>query len=280
MGIDGRYAISGDKDRTIKLWEVESGRLLRTFKPNADAVKSVSLSADGSYILAHNGYEILKLWKVSSGRCIRTFKGVVSNCSISLGGDGRYAMTASGSVKLWEIATGSCMRTFKLADSMDSISMSADGHYALSGSHKGMLNLLDVESGRCLLTLEAHAGEVKSVCLSTDGRYALSGGEDKTLKLWELDWELEEKEPADWDEGARPYLEIFLAQHTPYAGALSPDRVPTEEEITLALTRRGMPTWTEANFQQFLYTLGCAGYGWLRREGVRRELEKLAKERK
>ncbi len=107
---------------------------------------------------------------------------------------------------------------------------------------------------------------------------ALSGSGDKTLKLWMLDWELADKEPANWDEGARPYLEVFLTSHTPYAGTLPKHRNPTDEEITLALTRRGKPVWTEDDFQQLFYTLGCAGYGWLRPEGVRRELEKMARE--
>ncbi|MCY7275749.1 MAG: hypothetical protein LH702_18940, partial [Phormidesmis sp. CAN_BIN44] len=121
-----------------------------------------------------------------------------------------------------------------------------------------------------------------------DGRWALSGSTDSTLILWSLDWELEDRLPADWDEGARPYLESFLVLHTPYAATLPTDsgigvsefgwatRKPTEAEIALALTRSGIPTWTEEDFQNLLYTLGCAGYGWLRPEGVRQQLEAMA----
>ena len=43
----------------------------------------------------------------------------------------------------------------------------------------------------------------------------------------------------------------------------------------MALTRRGQPVWTEEDFQGLLYTLGCAGFGWLRPEGVRKELERM-----
>jgi hypothetical protein len=97
--------------------------------------------------------------------------------------------------------------------------------------------------------------------------------------MWTLDWELEEKQPADWDEGARPYLETFLGAHTPPAAPLSGTGwlrklfggVPPE-----ALIRRGKPVWTPDDFLRLLHTLGCAGYGWLRPEGIRRELEKMA----
>src|SRR5262249_3670754 len=49
-----------------------------------------------------------------------------------------------------------------------------------------------------------------------------------------------------------------------------------KQEIALALTRHGRPHWTDADFQRLLFALGGAGYGWLRPEGVRRELENMA----
>ncbi|MBI1917420.1 MAG: hypothetical protein HYS12_22190 [Planctomycetes bacterium] len=67
-----------------------------------------------------------------------------------------------------------------------------------------------------------------------------------------------------------------MSAQTPYAATLPAKEKPSEEEVTLALTRRGTPTWTEADFQRLLQTLGGAGYGWLRPEGVRRALVKMA----
>jgi len=124
-----------------------------------------------------------------------------------------------------------------------------------------------------------HADAVTSVTFSADGRYALSGSADRTLKLWVLDWELADAALTDWDEGARPYLEMFLSRHTPYA--IAPERVrsplsrlfksaPAEDEISRTLTRQGPPVWTESDFQALLHTLGQAGYGWLRAPGIRR----------
>ena len=72
-------------------------------------------------------------------------------------------------------------------------------------------------------------------------------------------------------------MENFLTLHTPYASQLLLDRNPSEEEITLALTRRGRPVWNHEDWLKLLDTLANAGYGWLRPEGVGRELEKMAK---
>mgnify|MGYP000204874610 CR=1 FL=1 len=164
-----------------------------------------------------------------------------------------------------------CIRTFEGHEGIiynfpfSTFSFSPDGRYVLSGSWDGTLKLWDVKSGECIRTFERHEIAVFSVSFSPDGRYVLSGSDDKTLKLWVLDWELEEKEPADWDEGARPYLEIFLTLHTPYG----PD----------GLTRQGQPQWTEEDFQRLLQELCYRGYGWLKPKGVRRKLEELAKGR-
>ena len=277
LSADGRYALSavmGSTDEALKIWEVATGCCLRTLKQEGGSVTALCLSADGRYALSGSADRTLNLWEVASGRRVHILKGNGESAdALCLSADGRYALSGSGdkSLKLWELASGRCLRTFEGHNKgVSCVCLSADGRYALSGSWDKTLRLWEVTSGRCLRTFEGHGGEVRSVCLSADGRYALSGSGDATLKLWALDWELENKEPADWDEEARHHLVNFLTLHTPY---ISTD--PSHPEF---LVRRGQPTWTEEDWQGLLYTLGCAGYGWLRPEGVKRELEKMASE--
>jgi hypothetical protein len=129
--------------------------------------------------------------------------------------------------------------------------------------------------------------------MSLNGRWVVSAGNnEQSLRIWELDWELEAHEPADWDEGARPHLVNFLARQTPFAGEFPEGPAPQgwlpkigggrakklyEDQVREALTRRGTPTWSAKDFQQLLVTLGWSGYGWLRPQGVHRELEKMAR---
>jgi WD40 repeat protein len=277
LSADGRCALSRSSDRTLKLWSVATGECLHTFTGHTDLVNSVCLSADGQFALSGSDDRTLKLWDVATGECLRTFTGHTKSVdSACLSTDGRFALSGSwdSTVKLWSVATGECLRTFTgHTDLVSSVCLSADGRFALSGSWDSTVKLWSVVTGECLRTFRGHTAPVYSVCLSADGRFALSRGNG--LILWNLDWELEDRLPADWDEGARPYLENFLVLHTPYAATLPTDREPTEAEITLALTRRGTPTWTEEDFQKLLYTLGCAGYGWLRPEGVRQQMENI-----
>jgi len=261
---DGRYAVSGSGDKSLQLWELASGRCLRIFEGHRRGVVSIAVTPDGRCAVSGSLDETLRLWELASGRCLRTFEGHTREVRrVAVTPDGRHAVSGSDDKKLglWELASGHCVRTFERhTKRVTAVAVTPDGRYAVSGSEDQTLRLWELASGRCLQTFSA----VSPVAATPDGRYVVSGSLDETLRLWELNWEYEFPEPADWDEDVRPYLEIFLTLHTPY------DRD--------GISRVGPPTWTEDDFQRLLVELGTRGYGWLRSEGVRRELEKMARE--
>ena len=312
LSTDSRWALSGSSDESLKLWEVSTGRCLRTFVGHAGSVESVCLSTDSRWALSGSSDESLKLWEVSTGRCLRTLEAHVGGVtSVCLSIDDRWALSGGfdDTVKLWNVLTGGCLRTFEgHTEWVTSVCLSTDSRWALSGSDDTTLKLWDVTTGSCLRTFEGHTDQVTSVSLSIDNRFALSAGADAVVRLWDmetgrclhtfeghtsclssdgsfallghalwvLDWELEDRSPKDWDEGARPYLSVFLTTHTPYIMNMPADSEPSERQVRNALTRRGSASWTEKEFQQFLYMLDCAGYGWLSPERVRSELDKMA----
>jgi hypothetical protein len=145
---DGRSALSGSGDRTLKLWDVATGRELSTLAGHTAAVTSVAFSPDGGSVLSGSADESLKLWDVATGKEIRTF-------------------------------TGHTERVM-------SVAISPDGRSVLSGSDDMRLNLWDVATGKEIHSFTGHADSVGSVVFSPDGRSALSGSHDMSLKLWNL----------------------------------------------------------------------------------------------
>ncbi len=274
---DGRWALSGSMslpsstDKTLRLWDVATGSCIRAFEDHSEDVWSVYLSRDGRWALSGSANGTVQLWETISGRCVRNFMGHTGNVfSVCAGEDGRWALSGSAdnTVRLWEVATGCCVRRFDgHTSTVKSVCLSRDGRWALSGSNDMTLRLWEVSTGMCVRVFKGHKGAVTSVCLSGNGRWALSGSKDKTLRLWDLDWELEARDLTEWDEGVRPYLETFLTLHTPFAS----DDPMTRE----GLTRSGRAAWTEEDFQVLIRDLEYAGYGWLRPEGVKCELEKM-----
>ncbi|MBM3878808.1 MAG: serine/threonine protein kinase [Verrucomicrobia bacterium] len=280
LSADGRWALSGSKDMTLRLWELATGRCPRILKGHSSDVISVAFSPDERWVFSGAaGYEkpsCLRRWELGDTESTRPFEessGPVTSAVLSA--DGHWALSSGRdmTLRLWNVATGRCVRTFgRHAMEVDSVAISRDGRFALSGSRDWMVRLWDVTRGDCVRVFEGHTQRVTSLAFSADGRWALSGSWDQTIRLWELEWECEFPEPADWDEGARPILDAFRALQRPRRRSLLMPHCPTGQEEPI---RDGKPEWGETDLQRLLSELQYRGYGWLRPEGVRRELERM-----
>jgi predicted Zn finger-like uncharacterized protein len=190
LSTDGRLALTAGGYKTLRLWEVATGRCLRTLEGPTTFVRSVSFSPDGELALSGGDDKTLELSDVATGRCLRTFEGHTGNVtSVVFSSDGRLALSGSRdkTLRLWEVATGHCLRTFEgHTEDVTSVSFSPCGQQALSGSKDKTLRLWEVATGRCRRTFEGHAYGVNAVSFSPNGRQALSGGWDRALRLWEV----------------------------------------------------------------------------------------------
>jgi len=188
---DGRFLLSGSWDNTLKLWDIATGKEIRTFMGHSSIVRSVSFSPDGHLALSGSSDETLKLWDVATGKEIRTFIGHSSQVfSVSFSPDGHLALSGSGggTLKLWDVATGKEIRTFMgHSDIVNCVSFSPDGSKALSGSWDRTLKLWDIETGKEIRTFMGHSHWVESISFSPDGNKALSGSHDGALKLWDIE---------------------------------------------------------------------------------------------
>lgn len=204
LSADGRLALSGSHDKTLKLWDTATGDCLRTFEGNTNIVHTACLSADGRLALScsYGDYtrdersDTLKVWEVSTGHCLNTIdEPLMSLHCACLSADGRLMLSASDrTLKLWELSSAKCLRTFEGHRSfVRSLALSADGRLALSGSEDTTLRLWEESSGKCLRIFEGNKGPVSAVALSADARVALSDSCDPTLgvasqlKVWDIE---------------------------------------------------------------------------------------------
>ena len=139
-----RILASGGRDYTIKLWEVDTGRELRTFKGHTGSVRSVAFQSDGRLLASGSEDGTIRIWEVETGRQARTITG-------NNGG-----ITASA--------------------------FSPDGRLLVGGSEKGMIGVWEVDTGRQVRILMGHDFQVTAVAFQPDGRLLASGSGDGTVR--------------------------------------------------------------------------------------------------
>ncbi|HOW57487.1 MAG TPA: WD40 repeat domain-containing protein, partial [Smithellaceae bacterium] len=201
---DGKYIFSVKYPDTVNVWDVSTGKIIRTFlrKNTSDIEPKLSaFSPNGKYALSGSRDNTLKLWDVYTGNEIRSFTGHENwITSVAFSPNGKYALSGSrdNTLKLWDVSTGREIRSFG-GDifNVTSVILSSDGQYVLSAD-SGRISLWDVSTGRRIQSFLAHKEDISALALSPDGKYVLSGagaytsarvgdeGRDFALKLWDI----------------------------------------------------------------------------------------------
>lgn len=195
---DGRFLVSGGDDKTVKLWDLESGRLIKTLEGHAKAVLSVFISPNNRWIVSGSSDHTVKLWDIESGCIISTFKGHNDWVnSVFISPDNRRIVSGSTdqSVKLWDLENRVLIKTLEGHDSaVLSVFVSPDNRRIVSGGDDKRVKIWDLKNGKLIKKLDGHSDTVSSVFVSPDNRRIASCGRDKRIKLWDMNsGELTEK---------------------------------------------------------------------------------------
>ncbi len=188
---DGRCVASGSWDKTVKVWDLETGECRATLRGHEDEVNSVAITPAGERILSASSDTTIRVWEARSGRHLSTLTGHSGAVgSVFALGDGRRVLSGSGdrTIKLWDLDSGQCLATLEgHSSAVWSVAATDDGKRAVSGPDKGHLRYWDLETGKSLATLQGHSESVRSVQITPGGRQVVSGSDDKTVKLWDLE---------------------------------------------------------------------------------------------
>jgi WD40 repeat protein len=109
---DGRYALVGKFNQMI-LWDIPSGKEIRTFSGKAGKFNSVAFSQDGRYVLSGDEGYMLKMWETATGREVRSiyhyrryiYGARYGVTAVAFSPDGKSALAGykNGSIRLWDV---------------------------------------------------------------------------------------------------------------------------------------------------------------------------------
>jgi WD40 repeat protein len=191
----GRYAASASVDRTVRIWDLVTGKEFRTLQGLRQIATCVAWSADGRRLAAGSGNHRedrpgeIKVWDAETGVELLELSGHrLAVADVAFSPDCRRLASASfdGTVRLWDLVSReqTAMRGHRSA--VKSVTFSPDGKRLASGAWDGSIILWDAASGQQLQTLTGHRGDVLSVAFSPDGKRLASGSWDTTVRVWDL----------------------------------------------------------------------------------------------
>ena len=186
---DESILASASDNKTIRLWNLETGQAISTITGHSQGVTSVAFNPDGTILATASGDRTIKLWNLNDYQEICTFSGHSHAVkSVAFGPQGH--LLASGSwdktIKLWDVQTGVQESTLTGHGlQVASVAFSPCGQFLASASFDRTIRLWELPSGLSS-PLCGHSWAVFAVAFSPDGKTLATGGGDNTVILWDL----------------------------------------------------------------------------------------------
>jgi WD40 repeat protein/energy-coupling factor transporter ATP-binding protein EcfA2 len=206
---DGARILTASWDKTAKLWDSRSGKLIMTFAHNA-AVNTAKFSSNGTRVVTASADKTAKVWDASSGRLLCLFKHEDNVIDATFSPDSGRVATASAdkTVKVWDVSSGGLIATLAHQGVVNAVAFSPDGKRILTASADKTAKLWNAASG-ALIASFPHQGTVYFGLFSPDGTRIVTTSGDRTAKLW--------------DASSARLLATFTHQDSVYYAAFSPD---------------------------------------------------------
>jgi WD40 repeat protein len=187
---DGTKLVSGSFDKTIKLWQVDTGKIVHTFTDSLKGVFALAVSPDGKLLASGSWDETIALWDLEGGNCIKHLTQHQSSVrSLAIGPDSKTLVSGSfdRTIVLWQLPEGTVQTTIVDLEPIAAISLSANGKFFVSTGDDGSIKLWSVATGAAIGESRANQHCIGSLAIDPEGQTIAAGTVNGNVVLWQLD---------------------------------------------------------------------------------------------
>ena len=162
LQFDDKVLITGSYDTTAKVWDVNSGQLIRTLTGHSSGIRC--LQFDGNKLMTGSLDHTIKLWNWKSGKCLRTFpahdEGITT---LHFSGPWVASGSMDQNIRVWNSET---QQTFLLrghTEWINSVKVDAASRTLFSASDDLTVKLWDLDTKRPIREFAGHVGQIQQV---------------------------------------------------------------------------------------------------------------------
>jgi WD40 repeat protein len=185
---DSNYVATGSRDKTAKLWEVRSGREVRSFLGHEATVNALDFSSDGKYLITSSGDKTARIWEVATGKEV--------------------------------------YRTEAANKFLTDVAISKDNQFFIVGGYPDSASVYDMQTKKLIAKLPVNADQGRgygvNIAISKDNKWVAFGEDNKTANVYRTaDWgkAFEFNVPDGWCGGCSTFVTFSPDSKSLYMGS-------------------------------------------------------------
>jgi len=190
---NGETVASGGRHGMVKLWNIETRKVVAKWTGHTKLVRAVCWSRDGGRVVTGSSDGTARIWDVESGETVlgpittshrQRIDAVAFSPDASNLATGGYNEDA---IKIWDARTGELLSTLKQYSGVWTLVWTLDQKKLLAGHNNGSITIFNTATWQQIAILEDHTDRVYALSLFQNDRLLASGSFDKRARLWNLD---------------------------------------------------------------------------------------------